>query len=67
MVIVPLSSEPQAAPPLLVPVVCASRPAVAVLDQIRAVSKQRLDRRVGELSAHDLAALEDGLRLVLEL
>ncbi len=67
VVIVPLSSAPQAAPPLLVPVVCASRPAVAVLDQIRAASKQRLDRRIGELSAHDLAALEDGLRLVLEL
>jgi mRNA interferase MazF len=67
VVIVPLSSASQAAPPLLVPVVCAGRPAVALVDQIRVVSKQRLDRRLGEFPAKDLAAVEDALRLVLEL
>jgi mRNA interferase MazF len=67
VVVVPLSSTPQAAPPLLVPVVWAGRRAVAVSDQIGAVSKERLDRRMGELSAEDLAAAEDALRLVLEL
>lgn len=67
VVIVPLSTAPQAAPPLLVPVVCAGQRAVAVVDQIRAVSKQRLDRRIGELPVDHLAAVEEALRLVLEL
>jgi mRNA interferase MazF len=65
--IVPLSTAPQAAPPLLVPVVCAGQRAVAVMDQIRAVSKQRLDRRIAELPVEHLAAVEEALRLVLEL
>lgn len=67
VVIVPLSSGSQAAPPLLVPVVCAGRRAVAVIDQVRAVTKERFTRRLGELSPEELAAVEDGLRLVLEL
>jgi len=50
VVVIPLSSSPQASPPLLVPVRCDGRDAVAVTDQIRAVTKQRLDRRMGELS-----------------
>jgi len=40
---------------------------VAVTDQIRIISKQRLDRRLGELSTKDLAAVGEGLREVLEL
>ena len=67
VVIVPLSSGSQAAPPLLIPVVCAGRRAVAVIDQVRAVTKERFTRRLGELSPEELAAVEDGLRLVLEL
>lgn len=67
VVIVPLSSVPRAAPPLLVPVVCAGRHAMAVIDQIRAVTKERFIRRLGELSPEELAAVEDGLRQVLEL
>ncbi len=67
VVVIPLSSSPQAAPPLLVPVECAQRPAVAVVDQIRAVSKQRLDGWVETLSAEHLKAVEDALQQVLEL
>ena len=67
VVVVPLSTSPQPAPPLLVPIVCAGRHAVAVVDQIRAVAKERLKRRMGELSVEDLRAVEDALRLVLEL
>ncbi len=67
VVIVPLSTAPQAAPPLLVPVVCAGKPAVAVIDQIRAVAKERLQRRIGELSSSDLASVEESLRIILEL
>jgi mRNA-degrading endonuclease toxin of MazEF toxin-antitoxin module len=67
VVVVPLSSSPAAGPPLLVPLVCAGRPAVALLDQIRAVAKDRLAERMDRLSDADLAAVEDGLRQVLEL
>lgn len=67
VVVVPLSSSPGAGPPLLVPLVCAGRPAVAVLDQIRAVAKERLAELMDRLSDADLAAVEDGLRQVLEL
>ena len=67
VVVVPLSSAPSASPPILVPIRCAGRDAVAVLDQIRAVSKQRLRDRVGEVSAAELTALEEALREVLDL
>jgi mRNA interferase MazF len=67
VVILPLSTAPQAAPPLLVPVVCAGKPAVAVVDQIRAVAKERLQRQIDELSPSDLASVEDALRTILEL
>ena len=67
VVVVPLSTSPQASPPLLVPVRAAGRDAVAVIDQIRAVSKQRLDQRLGELSAQHLNDVEQALRHILEL
>ena len=67
VVVVPLSSSPAASAPLLVAVQCDGREAVAVTDQIRAISKQRLERRMGELSAQHLQAIERGVRDVLEL
>ena len=67
VVVVPLSTAPQAAPPLLVPVSCAGKAAVAVVDQLRAVAKERLERRLGELSPADLTSVEEALRMVLEL
>jgi len=67
IVVVPLSSSPQASPPLLVPVQCGGREVVAVTDQIRAVSKERLDRCMGTLSRQHLDAVEQGARDILEL
>jgi mRNA-degrading endonuclease toxin of MazEF toxin-antitoxin module len=67
VVVVPLSSAPQAAPPVLVPVVCMGHRALAVVDQVRAVAKERLARRMGEISPGDLASVEEALRMVLEL
>jgi mRNA-degrading endonuclease toxin of MazEF toxin-antitoxin module len=40
---------------------------VAVIDQIRVVAKERLERCIGELVADGLGAVEDGLRQILEL
>jgi mRNA interferase MazF len=67
VVVIPLSSSPQASAPLLIPVHCDGKDVVAVTDQIRAVTSQRLDRRIGELSIQDLTAVEQGVREVLEL
>jgi mRNA interferase MazF len=67
VVVVPLSSSPQPSPPLLVPVECAGRKVVAVIDQIRAVAKERLVERLGEASSADMDAIEAGVRRILEL
>jgi mRNA interferase MazF len=67
VIVVPLSSSPKASPPILIPISCDGRPAVAVSDQIRAVSKTRLRSRLGIVTADELAALEDGLRQIMQL
>ena len=67
VVVIPLCTGPQAAPPLLVPVSCAGKSAIAVVDQIRAVAKERLHRRLDALSPRDLIRVEEALRMVLEL
>jgi mRNA-degrading endonuclease toxin of MazEF toxin-antitoxin module len=40
---------------------------VAVIDQIRAVARERLEKQMGTIAPADLEAVEDGLRQVLEL
>jgi mRNA interferase MazF len=67
VIVIPLSRSPQAAPPLLVPVAWGDRKTVAIVDQIRAVTKERFANRMGELNSEDLARVEEALRLVLEL
>ncbi len=67
VVVVPLSSSSNGSPPILIPVTCDGRPAVAVSDQIRAVAKERLQTRLGAVSEAELATLEDGLRQILQL
>ncbi len=67
VVVIPLSTSPQAGPPLLVPIVCAGRSVVAVVDQIRAVGKERLQERLDMVSDEYLEAVENGLRQILEL
>jgi mRNA interferase MazF len=67
VVVIPLSSSPHPIPPLLVPVTCGGRNVVAVVDQIRAVSKDRLKEFMGELSSEHLEAVEQALRDILEL
>jgi mRNA interferase MazF len=67
VVIVPLSGSPQTAPPLMVSVQCSGQPCVAVIDQVRAVAKERLVRHLENLSAEHLQAVEAGLREILEL
>jgi mRNA interferase MazF len=67
VVVVPLTSSPRAAPPVLVSVTCSGLPAIAVIDQVRAVAKERLVRLIENLSAEHLQSVEDALREILEL
>lgn len=67
VVVVPLSTGPAPRPPIVVATPSAGVDSVAVCDQVRAVDKRRLTRRSGELAAADLRAVEDGVRIVLEL
>jgi len=64
VVVIPLSTSPEASPPLLVPIECVGR---AVVDQIRAIAKERLQKSLGSVSADHLRAVENGLRQILEL
>ena len=63
--IVPLTSSPRALPPLIVPVPSAGKAnSMALCHQIRTVDKARLTKRLGALSAEDLAVVEHGVRTV---
>lgn len=65
VVVVPLSSSPNANPPITISVRCLDKSAVAICDQIRAVDKSRLFKKIGTLSEDYLKAVEDGLRQTL--
>jgi mRNA interferase MazF len=67
VIVVPLSSSPKASPPILIPISCDGRRAAAVSDQIRAVAKERLRSRLGVVTTDEMAALEDGLRQIMQL
>ncbi len=67
VIVVPLSSSPKGHPPILVPITCDGRPAVAVSDQIRAVAKERLVSRLGVVVDEEMLLLEDGLRQIMQL
>ena len=67
VVVVPLSTAPNESPPLLIGLRSVGTPAVAVLDQIRAVTKERLQEKLGALAPTELRAIEDALREILEL
>ncbi|HQZ87264.1 MAG TPA: type II toxin-antitoxin system PemK/MazF family toxin [Gammaproteobacteria bacterium] len=67
VVVIPLSSSPQANPPITIPISFQDKNAVAVVDQIRAIDKTRLKQCAGALPQEQMIAIEDGLRQVLEL
>jgi len=66
-VVVPLSSSPDCAPPVVVPVPSAGPNSVAVIDQVRAVDKSRFTHTTGSLSGNDFLLIESSLRQVLQL
>ena len=67
VIVVPLSSSPKGSPQIPIPISCDGRAAVAVSDQIRAVAKERMQGRLGVVTVEEMAALEDGLRQIMQL
>ena len=66
-VVIPLSSSPEAAPPIVLSVPSAGKDSVAVVDQIRAVDKRRFVNRAGILADADLRNLELAAKQILQL
>src|SRR5580698_4266227 len=66
-VVIPLSSSPEAAPPIILSVPSAGRDSVAVVDQIRAVDRKRFVNRAGILADADLRNLEMAAKQVFQL
>ena len=66
-IVVPLSTAPEAAPPVVVSVPSAGGESVAVVDQVRAVDKSRFIRTSGSVSFEDMTTVESALRRVLAL
>jgi len=67
VVVVPLSTAAKPHPPITVPVTCQGQPAVAVVDQIRAVAKHRLKSKVEAMTSDDLAAISKAISTILEI
>ena len=67
VVVVPLSSSAKAHPPITISVTCQSRPVVAVIDQVRAVAKHRLQSKIEALSIPDLFQICQALANILEI
>ena len=66
-VVVPLSTSPDSAPPVVVAVPSAGPDSVAAIDQVRPVDKRRFTHTTGMLSGNDLMLVENSLRQVLQL
>jgi mRNA interferase MazF len=67
VVVVPYSSSGGAHPPATVAVTCQERANVAVVDQVRAIARERLTERIGPAPAEDLAAVLRALAEILEM
>jgi mRNA interferase MazF len=64
---VPLSTSARAHPPISVAVTCQGKPVVAIIDQIRSVSRQRLKSKIETASPAMLRAVSKALAEILEL
>ena len=67
VVVVPLSTAAKPHPPITVAVTCQGQAAVAVIDQIRAVAKHRLQSKMETFAAKDLAAITRAISTILEI
>ena len=65
--VIPLSSSPKVAKPIVVAVPSIGSQTVAICDQLRAVDKRKIDRLVGAVTDAELALIEDSVKAVFGL
>jgi mRNA interferase MazF len=65
--VIPLSTAAKPHPPITVSVTCQGQPAVAIVDQIRAVAKHRLISRIETASDDAVETVTQALRAILEI
>ncbi|WP_363330980.1 type II toxin-antitoxin system PemK/MazF family toxin [Desulfonatronospira sp.] len=67
VIVVPLSTAAKPHPPITIPVHCQGGPAVAVVDQLRAVSKYRLKKKIEALPPQELDKICQAVSTILEI
>jgi mRNA interferase MazF len=68
LVVVPLSTtHDQTEFPLLIAIRSSGRPAVAVVDQIKAAAKERFIQKIGVASPAELEQISDALAMLLKI
>jgi mRNA interferase MazF len=67
VVVIPYSTVAAAHPPITIRVTCQGKPAVAVIDQVRAIAKERLVERIEVAPEEQFAAVTEALAVILEL
>ncbi len=67
VVVIPLSTAASPQPPITIDIQCQGKQVVAIVDQIRAVAKQRLQSKIETISAPDLKRILQALSKILEI
>ena len=67
VVVVPITSNVDKLYPGDAAIIVRNKPARALGDQLRSIDKARLRARLGRLTQADLAAVEEGVRITLDL
>jgi mRNA interferase MazF len=67
VVVVPLSTTAKPHPPITVQVTCQGQPVVAVIDQVRAVTKHRLKSKIEAMTSDDQSAISRAISTILEI
>jgi mRNA interferase MazF len=65
IIAVPLTTKQREIPGLCIKILLDNTPSIAVLDQIRALDKNRLIRQEGSVNSFELDMIDDGLRQIL--
>jgi mRNA interferase MazF len=65
--VIPLSTSPKVAEPIVVAIRSIGPQTVAICDQLRAVDKRKIDRLVAAVSAEELALVEQSVKAVFGL
>jgi mRNA interferase MazF len=65
--VIPLSSSPSVAPPIVVAIPSLGANSVALCDQLRAVDKSKISKRIAAITAAEVALIEASVKTVFGL